>query len=67
MNAYDRRTTFSVQYKNSIGVWCNLYGNFSQYSTALEKLLTESKEDPECSHRIIKQEVLGYITGEESQ
>lgn len=55
---------FRVQYKDSVGVWCNVYGTYESYSEALDKLLTEAKSDPEYTHRIVRTEVLGYITGE---
>lgn len=55
---------FRVQYKDSAGIWCNVYGTYESYSEAIAKLLTEAKCDPEYTHRIVRTEVLGYITGE---
>lgn len=55
---------FRVQYQDSAGVWCNVYGTYECYSEALDKLLIEAKSDPEYTHRIVRTQVLGYITGE---
>ena len=55
---------FRVQYKDSAGVWCDVYGTYETYSEALDKLLTEAKTDPEYTHRIVRTQVLGYISGE---
>lgn len=54
---------FRVQYKNSVGVWCNAAGAYSYYADACAKLIEEAKNDPEYSHRIVRTQVLGYIAG----
>ena len=55
---------FRVQYQDSAGVWCNVYGAYTSYADACLKLLEEAKNDPEYTHRIVRTQVLGYITGE---
>lgn len=55
---------FRVQYKDSGGVWCNVHGAFAHYSDAMQKLISEATSDPEYDHRIVRSQVLGYITGE---
>ena len=58
----DNRPEFRVQYKDMAGVWCNTGGAYTQYSDAVEKLVLEATSDPEYNHRIVRTEVLGYIT-----
>ena len=55
---------FRVQYKDSAGVWCNVYGSYDNYADACYKLMEEAKQDPEYDHRIVCTRVLGFITGE---
>ena len=57
---------FRVQYKDSMGVWCNVHGTYSTYSHAIEKLVAEATSDPEYDHRVVRitEEVLGHVTGE---
>lgn len=55
---------FRVQYQDSTGVWCNVYGSHTSYADACSKLIEEAKNDPEYTHRVVRTQVLGYITGE---
>ena len=56
---------FRVQYQDSAGSWNNIgWTSYASYSEALDKLLSEGKNDPEYSHRIVRSQVLGFITGE---
>ena len=59
----DTRPEFRVQYKDSGGTWFNLSGPYSEYSDALEKLISEATADPEYDYRIVRNDVLGFITG----
>ena len=54
---------FRVQYKDSAGVWCNVHGDYTDYASAIERLASEVTSDPEYDHRIVRTEVLGFITG----
>lgn len=54
---------FKVQYKDSVGTWCNMCLPYSNYNDALERLISEAKQDPEYTHRIVRMDVVGYITG----
>ena len=54
---------FRVQYLDGNGVWCNIYRTTTSYSEALDRMIEEAKKDPEYNHRIVRTEVLGYITG----
>ena len=55
---------FRVQYLDIDGNWCNVYGSYTSYADACAKLIEEAKNDPEYTHRIVRTQVLGYITGE---
>lgn len=55
---------FRVQYKDSAGVWCAVGLVYYDYDEALTKLLEEAKNDPEYTHRIVRINVVGYITGQ---
>jgi len=57
-------TEFRVQYLDSAGVWCNVYGTYTSYTDACYKMMEEAKQDPEYTHRIVRSQVLGFITGE---
>jgi len=54
---------FRVQYLDSSGSWNNVGWTYDSYNEALDKLLTEAKQDPEYTHRIVRSQVVGYITG----
>ena len=55
---------FRIQYLDSAGVWCNVAGAYNSYADACYKMIEEAKSDPEYTHRIVRTQVLGFITGE---
>lgn len=54
---------FTVQYKDANGTWRRVCGSFTRYAEACSHLLEEATNDPEYDHRIVRSQVLGYITG----
>lgn len=54
---------FKVQYQDSNTIWMNVNGvEYDTYGEALEKLIEEAQNDPQFTHRVVKMEVLSYIT-----
>ena len=58
-----KNVEYRVQWKGGDS-WNNVGWTYNSYNEALDKLLSEAKNDPEYTHRIVRMDVVGYITGQ---
>lgn len=56
------KTVYEVQYQDPYGDWKPCCDAFDVYGEALDRFYQEASRDVNFDHRVVRQEVLSYVT-----